>query len=123
MRATQPSLGSIVLSALILTGVRTLSLASTALARLPGFLPLVARPYVTPVAFALGYAVAWLENSLNTSTLSTHALVYVGLTGDPFLPSAKRARALTLAIEGTSEGKYKRKFKTERKFFFYAHNR
>jgi hypothetical protein len=116
-RATQPSLGSVILSALILTGVRALSLSSAAFARLPGILPLPARPYVTPISIALGYAVAWLENSLRTSTLSTHALVYIGLTGDPFLPAARRVRALTLAIEGTSEGKYKRKFKTERAFY------
>jgi hypothetical protein len=112
-RATQPSLGSVVLSALILTGVRALSLLSVGLSRLPSVLPLVARPYVTPAAIALGYGVSWLENSLSTSTLSTHALVYVGLTGDPFLPSARRARALTLAAEGAGDWKYKRKFKTE----------
>jgi hypothetical protein len=57
-------------------------------------------------------AVGMLENA--TTALSKFALVYTGLTGDPFLVSARRARALTAAVESTSSGKYKRKFKTER---------
>lgn len=51
-----------------------------------------------------------------TTALSKYALVYVGLTGDAFFIGARRARALTAAVEGASEGKYRRKFKTERKY-------
>ncbi|KAG6370223.1 hypothetical protein JVT61DRAFT_12376 [Boletus reticuloceps] len=40
-----------------------------------------------------------------------YALVF---TGDPFLPSARRARALTAAVESPGAGRFRRKFKTER---------
>lgn len=59
-------------------------------------------------------AVGYLENV--TGTLSKYALVYMGLTGDPFFPSARRARALTAAVESSSVVNYRRRFKTEREF-------
>jgi hypothetical protein len=122
-RSTQPSLGSIALSALILASIRALALASAGLRALPALLPLPLRPYVAPGAVALGYALAWVEQATNIRTLSAHALVYVGLTGDAFVPAARRARALTSAVEGTAEGKYKRKFRTERELSSVAPQR
>lgn len=56
-------------------------------------------------------AVSYLENV--TNTLSTYALAYTGLTGDAFFPSARRARALTGAVEDSSLARYRRKFRTE----------
>ena len=48
-------------------------------------------------------AVGYLETV--TTSFSKHALVYTGLTGDPFLPSA---------VESSGAGRFRRKFKTER---------
>lgn len=111
MRAAYPSLGSIVLSALILTGIRLLGLLTLALRWLPLYLPLVLRPWCQPIIFGSGMAVSYLESI--TTSLSKYALVYTGLTGDPFFVSARRARALTVAIETASAGRYRKKFKTE----------
>ena len=111
MRATQPSLGSIVLAGLILTGVQILGLLTIALRRFPGYLPLPIRPFLQPLVIASVFVVGYLENA--TSSLSTHALVYLGLTGDPFFPSARRAAALTAAVNA-SVAKYRRKFKNDR---------
>lgn len=111
MRATQPSFGSIVLAGLILTGVRMLGLLIIALRRFPAYLPLPARPFLQPLVFVSVLAVGYLENA--TSSLSTYALAYLGLTGDPFFPSARRAAALTAAVNA-SVSKYRRKFKNDR---------
>ncbi|CDO73673.1 hypothetical protein BN946_scf185014.g143 [Trametes cinnabarina] len=46
-------------------------------------------------------------------SLSTYALVYTGLTGDAFFPSARRAKALTGAVENPGLVDYRRRFKTE----------
>ena len=108
MRASQPSLGTIVLSALIVTGIRALGLLILALRALPAYLP----PYMRIVTVGAGMAVGYLEAA--TNSLSTYALVYTGLTGDAFFPSARRARALTGAVESESLANYRRKFKTER---------
>ncbi|KAI5124375.1 hypothetical protein M0805_008978 [Coniferiporia weirii] len=95
-RSTDMSLGSIVLSALLLTGVRILSLLSGLLRKAP-------MPFIPWFAFPLNL----LENM--TGTLSTLALVYVGLTGDAFFSSAKRARALTSAVSNSGgRVKYRR---------------
>ncbi|KAL4068171.1 plasma-membrane choline transporter-domain-containing protein [Scleroderma citrinum] len=110
-RATYPSFGSIVLSALILAGIRLLSLLTIALRLLPSYFPLVLRPWLQPLAVGSGIAVGYLETV--TSALSRYALIYTGLTGDPFFPSARRARALTVAVETADAGRYRRKFKTE----------
>lgn len=110
-RSTYPSLGSVVLSALILASIRSLSLLVVALRLLPSYFPIVLRPWLQPITIGAGMAVAYLEGV--TSSLSRYALVYVGLTGDPFFPSARRARALTVAVEISSTGRYRRKFKTE----------
>ena len=111
MRATQPSLGSIILAGLMLTGVRMLALLTIALRRFPAYLPLPVRPFLQPLVFASAFAVGYLENA--TSSLSTYALAYLGLTGDPFFPSARRAAALTTAVNA-SVAKYRRKFKNDR---------
>jgi hypothetical protein len=51
-----------------------------------------------------------------TTALSKYALVYTGLTGDPFMPSARRTKALTAAVEAkVKHGK--RKSSAERKPF------
>lgn len=64
--------------------------------------------FITPgIRLAVGYLEA------GTTALSRYALVYAGLTGDPFMPSARRARALTVAAE-TGVGK-KRGFSAERR--------
>ncbi|KAI6138124.1 plasma-membrane choline transporter-domain-containing protein [Pisolithus tinctorius] len=110
-RATYPSLGSIVLGALILAGIRVLSLLTLALRLLPSYFPIVLRPWLQPISVGVGMAVAYLESV--TSSLSRYALIYAGLTGDPFFPSARRARALTIAVETSNAGRYRRKFKTE----------
>jgi hypothetical protein len=101
---------------MILTGLRVLSISARFFGWLPLAMPLAARPYITPVSMAMIYMVNWIESAVHAHTLSNHALIYVGLTGTPFMPSAKRARVLTTAVEGASEGKYKRKFKTEREW-------
>ena len=106
-RASQPSFGTICLSALILAVVRFLGLVCIGLRALPAYLP----PYLRFVSLGATMAVSYLENV--TSTLSTYALAYVGLTGDPFFPSARRARALTGAAEESTLSRYRRKFKTE----------
>ncbi|KAH9852753.1 plasma-membrane choline transporter-domain-containing protein [Lenzites betulinus] len=106
-RATQPSFGTIVLSALIVTGIRLLGLITLGLRALPAYLP----PYMRVVSVGAGMAVGYLEAA--TSSLSTYALVYTGLTGDAFFPSARRARALTGAAENPSVVNYRRRFKTE----------
>lgn len=108
-RASQPSLGTVVLSALIMASIRIMGLLVLALRALPLYLP----PYMRFVSVGAAMAVGYLETV--TNALSTYALVYTGLTGDPFLPSARRARTLTGAVESSSLARYRRKFKTERK--------
>ncbi|KAH9917426.1 plasma-membrane choline transporter-domain-containing protein [Fomitopsis serialis] len=106
-RATQPSLGSIVLSALILAGIRLLGLLTAGLRMLPYYLP----PYLRFMSVGASMLVGYMETI--TGTLSKYALIYVGLTGDPFFPSARRSRALTATVEHTSAINYRRRFKTE----------
>ncbi|KAI6040562.1 hypothetical protein EDC04DRAFT_2867547 [Pisolithus marmoratus] len=89
-RATYPSLGSIVLSG-----------PNTCRHSVPESIDCC----VAPITMGAGMAVAYLESV--TSSLSRYALIYAGLTGDP------RARALTAAVETSSAGRYRRKFKTE----------
>lgn len=90
-----------------------LGLLTIALRRFPAYLPLPVRPFVQPLVFASAFAVGYLENA--TSSLSTYALAYLGLTGDSFFPSARRAAALTAAVNA-SVAKYRRKFKNDRMF-------
>ena len=82
----------------------------------PAYLPLTMRPWLQPLIIGSSMAVGMLDNV--TTALSKYALVHVGLTGDAFFVAARRARALTAAVEGASEGKYHRKFKTEREFSY-----
>lgn len=92
-RSTGPSLGTIALSALILTIVRILALLALFLQRLPLYIPARAFFLVTGIRLVVGY----LETV--TTALSKYALVYAGLTGDPFMNSARRVRALTASVE------------------------
>ncbi|KAH7906001.1 plasma-membrane choline transporter-domain-containing protein [Hygrophoropsis aurantiaca] len=108
LRAGHASLGSIALAALILTGIRLLALLALGLRLLPVYMPLALRPLAQPLLVGAAMAVGYLEGV--TASLSRYALVYTGLTGAPFFPSARRARALT---EAASAGRYRRKFKTE----------
>lgn len=93
VRATGPSLGTTVLSAMILTIIRLLTLVALFLQRLPAYIPARAFFVVTGIRMAVGYL------DTVTTALSKYALVYTGLTGDPFMPSARRAKALTAAVE------------------------
>lgn len=90
--------------------MRFLGLLCLGLRALPAYLP----PYLRFVSLGASMAVGYLEGV--TSTLSTYALAYIGLTGDPFFPSARRARALTDAVESSSGARYRQKFKTEREW-------
>ncbi|KAL5490248.1 hypothetical protein ACEPAI_5081 [Sanghuangporus weigelae] len=83
-RSTDTSLGSVALSALLLTGVRMITILVALLRRAP-----------VPLLPLLKFPLNFLGNT--ASALSTLALVYTGLTGDAFFPSARRARALTMA--------------------------
>ncbi|RDB22997.1 hypothetical protein Hypma_009712, partial [Hypsizygus marmoreus] len=92
-RSTGPSLGTVVLSALILTLIRILTLLTLVLQRLPMYIPARAFFIVSGTRMAVGY----LEGV--TTALSGYALVYAGITGDPFMPSARRSRVLTASVE------------------------
>ena len=81
---------------------------TTVLRMLPYYLP----PYMRIVNVGAAMLVGYMETI--TGTLSKYALVYVGLTGDAFFPSARRSRALTAAVEHASAIDYRRRFKTER---------
>ena len=108
MRSSQPSFGTIVLSALVVTAIRMMGLMILALRALPAYLP----PYMRIVSVGAGVAVGYLQ--VVTDSLSTYVLIYTGLTGDPFFPSARRSRALVGAVENPSLVNYRRRFKTER---------
>jgi len=81
-----------VLSALILTGIRLTLLLIAALRRAP-----------VPVLPWLSLPLNILTNIANS--LSPDALVYAGLTGDPFFPSARRTRALVAAASAMTRGR------------------
>lgn len=109
-RSTGPSLGTVVLSGLLLTIVRLLYLMMYSLRQLPPYIPARAFFVITGVRMAVNY----LESA--TTALSKYALVYAGLTGDPFMQSARRARALTSSVE-EKIGRYgRRKISSERQF-------
>ena len=91
-----------------MAAIRFLGLLALALRALPAYLP----PYMRFVSVGAGMAVGYVENV--TGTLSTYALIYTGLTGDPFFPSARRAQALTAAVESKVITNYRRRFRTER---------
>lgn len=102
-RSTGPSLGSVVLGALILTAIRLLLLLAMVFDRLPLYLPARAFFLIPTLRMAVG----WIERV--TTALSQYALIYVGLTGDPFMPSAKRARVLTSQVENKVERMVRKK--------------
>ncbi len=105
-RALQPSLGSIALAGLLLTLTRILLLFTVFLRRVPVYLPIALRIYTSPLLFAAGY----LEDA--AGSLSKYALVYVGLTGEGFWVSARRARALVAGAESGS-GRFRKYYKSE----------
>jgi hypothetical protein len=112
-RASQPSLGSVVLAGLLLTLIRMLLLFTVFLRRVPAYLPITLRIYTGPLLFAAGY----LEDV--AGSLSKYALVYVGLTGEGFWVSARRARALVSGAENGSR-RFKKNFKSERACSVYV---
>ncbi|TDL27314.1 hypothetical protein BD410DRAFT_782403 [Rickenella mellea] len=85
-RATSPSLGTVVLSALLLAGVRLLAITAALIRRAP--MPLL--PWLSLPLSIIGNL---------SQSLSTHVLIYTGITGDAFFSSARRARALTAASD------------------------
>ena len=93
VRSTGSSLGTVCLSASILTIIRGLTLIALFLCRLPAYIPPRAFFLINGIRLAVGYL-----NSV-TVALSKYALVYSGLTGDAFMPSARRAKALTASVE------------------------
>lgn len=105
-RALQPSLGSIALAGLLLTLTRILLLFTVFLRGVPAYLPIALRIYTGPLLFAAGY----LEDA--AGSLSKFALVYVGLTGEGFWVSARRARALVAGAE-SGAGRFRKTFKSE----------
>ncbi|KAI0050892.1 hypothetical protein FA95DRAFT_1555150 [Auriscalpium vulgare] len=104
-RATAPSLGSIVLAGLLLTLTQMLLLFTVFLRRVPTYLPIPLRLYTGPLLYAAGY----LEDA--AGSLSRYALVYVGITGEGFWVSARRARVLTSGVEGN--GRNRKRFSSE----------
>jgi hypothetical protein len=102
-RATSPSLGSNCLSAIVMTAVQVLTFAISTVTRVS--LPIFAMsrineagqitvpPLLLPIVVPLAAPTAFLSNHM--ASLSHHALVYSGITGEAFFPSARRARALT----------------------------
>ena len=112
-RSLQPSLGSIALASLLLTLTRMLLLFTVFLRRVPVYLPIALRMYTGPLLFAAGY----LEDA--AGSLSKYALVYVGLTGEGFWVSARRARALVTGAE-SGAGRFRKTFKSEREWYLIA---
>ena len=108
-RSAQPSLGSIALAGLLLTLTRILLLLTVFLRRVPVYLPIALRIYTGPLLYAAGY----LEDA--AGSLSKYALVYVGITGEGFWVSARRARALVTSAE-SGAGRFKKNFKSEGAF-------
>lgn len=102
-RASDTSLGSVVVAALLLTGIRILTLLTALLRRAP--VPLL--PFVA-------YPINFLGNL--TGALSPLALVYVGLTGDEFFPSARRAKALTSGNSSSKSLSRYRRSAVDRKY-------
>lgn len=51
-----------------------------------------------------------------TTALSKYALIYSGLTGDPFMNGARRAQALTTAVEAKAGRVGRKRFSAERKY-------
>ena len=89
-RATETSLGTVAISALLMTGVRVLATISTLMRKAP-----------VPLLPWLSLPIRVISNV--TSSLSELALVYTGLTGDDCFTSARRARELT-SVRNSSGG-------------------
>lgn len=110
VRSTGSSLGTICLSASILTIIRVLTFIALFLNRLPAYIPPRAFFLINGIRLAVGY----LDGV--TMALSKYALVYSGLTGDAFMPSARRAKALTVSVEAKVT-QSRKKYSAESKLF------
>jgi len=86
-RAMGPSLGTICFASLILTLCQSLNL----LLRFLRYITTL--PMVPQIIHPINIPIAVLQNV--TQSLSQYALVYAGLTGESFLSSARRSRAVT----------------------------
>ena len=130
VRSTGPSLGSIVLAALINSLFQLLIIITIFLQKLPFYLrriPWV--PLATPIAIYVIPGVGWVVRLLEgwTSRLNKYGLIYAGLTGEPFWVSAARAgvlidkgreRTVSVETDGNNRGrvlKKKKGFSSERK--------
>ena len=130
VRSTGPSLGSIVLASLIHALFQFLISLTIFLQNLPFYLrriPWV--PAAAPIAMYVIPGVGWAVRILEgwTNRLNKYALIYAGLTGEPFWVSAARAGVLIdkgrkgtvdAETDGNLRGrvlKKKRGFSSERK--------
>uniref|UniRef100_D8PUV7 Protein PNS1 n=1 Tax=Schizophyllum commune (strain H4-8 / FGSC 9210) TaxID=578458 RepID=D8PUV7_SCHCM len=109
-RATQTSLGTVCLAGAILSSLRALALISALLSRLPPWLTLGAmsthpvanmlKPVALMAASGIAWAVRWLETV--GEGVGGDALVYAGLTGEPFWKAAGRSAALAGPVGSTT---------------------
>ncbi|KAL1743701.1 hypothetical protein HDZ31DRAFT_40347 [Schizophyllum fasciatum] len=109
-RATHTSLGTVCLAGAIISSLRALALVTAFLSRLPPWLTLGAMSthpianILKPVALMLASGVAWAVRWLETvgEGVGGDALVYAGLTGEPFWKAAGRSAALAGPVGSTS---------------------
>ncbi|KAL1714376.1 hypothetical protein EV715DRAFT_209679 [Schizophyllum commune] len=109
-RATQTSLGTVCLAGAILSSLRALALISALLSRLPPWLTLGAMSthpvanMLKPVALLAASGIAWAVRWLETvgEGVGGDALVYAGLTGEPFWKAAGRSAALAGPVGSTT---------------------
>lgn len=81
-----------------------LTLFTLFLQRLPVYLPVRMVGIVMP---AIRFIVGYIDGA--TTALSKYALVYAGLTGDNFMGSARRSRALTAVVENNLRARERRR--------------
>jgi len=132
VRSTGPSLGSIVLAALIHSLLQLLTILTIFLQQLPFYLRripwvLLATLIAMYVIPGVGWVVSYLESW--TSRLNKYGLIYAGLTGEPFWVSATRAGVLidkgrkgvvSVETDGNGRGRVLKKqkgFSSERKLY------
>jgi hypothetical protein len=104
--SVQLSLGSIMLTALLLTLTRMLLLVTVFLRCVPVYLPITLQSiYMGLLLFAVGY----LDDT--AGSLSKYALVYVRVTGEGFWVSKCHTPALIAGVEKGS-GRFRKNFKS-----------
>ncbi|KAH7103950.1 plasma-membrane choline transporter-domain-containing protein [Auriculariales sp. MPI-PUGE-AT-0066] len=97
-RASGPSFGSVAAAALFLSAARALDAVT-----------LVIHQYTTPPAIPAQLnplTVLPRMFAVVLRSLSTYALTYIGVTGEPFFPAARRAQALTSVRRPIARGDY-----------------